>query len=204
ADGSINTGYWGTVHFTSSDPQADLPADYTFSAADQGVHSFSATLKTAGSQSITTADTVVPAVTGTQTGITVNPAAASRLTVAGFPSPVTAGVAGTFTVTAWDAYGNQATGYTGTVRFTSSDPKAILPGNYPSPAPPAAPHPSTAPPKTPATQPLTATDPANAAISGAQAGILVNPAAASRLLLSAPASVQAGARFNLTVTVVDA
>ena len=36
ADGSTNTGYRGTVHFTSSDPQAVLPADYTFTAADQG------------------------------------------------------------------------------------------------------------------------------------------------------------------------
>ena len=94
------------------------------------MHTFSATLKTAGSQSITASDTVVPSGAGTQAGITVNPAAASRFTVAGFPSPVTAGVAGSFTVTAWDPYGNRATGYTGTVRFTSSDAKAVLPGNY--------------------------------------------------------------------------
>jgi hypothetical protein len=50
--------------------------------------------------------------------------------VAGFPSPTTAGVAGSFTVTAQDAYGNTATGYTGTVHFTSSDAQALLPADY--------------------------------------------------------------------------
>ena len=42
------------------------------------------------------------------------------------------GRAQTFTVTAEDPYGNVATGYTGTVEFTSSDTAAILPGNTPS------------------------------------------------------------------------
>src|SRR5262249_19303742 len=47
------TNYMGTVHFTSSDPQATsgsgLPADYTFVAGDAGVHTFTngVTLKTA-------------------------------------------------------------------------------------------------------------------------------------------------------------
>ena len=34
------------------------------------------------------------------------------------------------TVTAYDNYGNVATGYTGTITFTSSDPYAALPGAY--------------------------------------------------------------------------
>jgi hypothetical protein len=34
------TTYRGTVHFTSTDPRATLPADYTFTAADQGAHAF--------------------------------------------------------------------------------------------------------------------------------------------------------------------
>jgi ELWxxDGT repeat protein len=204
ADGTINTGYRGTVHFTSSDPQAALPASYTFTAADQGVHTFSATLKTAGSQSITVSDTVVPGGAGTQTGITVNPAGVSRITVAGFPSPATAGVAGSFTVTARDAYGNRATGYTGTVRFTSGDPRAVLPGNYTFTAADAGTRTFGATLKTAGTQSLTATDTANGALVGTQRSILVNAAAASRLILSAPASVKAGTKFSLAVTVVDA
>src|SRR5205807_1407041 len=92
-DGNTATGHTGTVHFTCSDGQAVLPADYTFVTADAGVRTFVATLKTGGSQSLTTTDTVTGTITGTQTGITVN-AAASSLIVSGFPSPSTAGVAG--------------------------------------------------------------------------------------------------------------
>src|SRR5207302_8895489 len=33
-NGGVMTGYTGTVHFTSSDAQAVLPADYAFTAAD--------------------------------------------------------------------------------------------------------------------------------------------------------------------------
>src|SRR5262249_41805642 len=53
ADGSTDTNYTGTVYFTSTDGKAALPEDYTFTVADAGVHTFSATLKTAGTQSIT-------------------------------------------------------------------------------------------------------------------------------------------------------
>src|SRR5439155_24860043 len=53
-------------------------------------------------------------------------------------------------------------------------------------------------------QSLTCTDVANGALTGSQGGILVNAAAASRLVLSAPSSVKANATFSLTVTVVDA
>ena len=55
--------------------------------------------------------------------------AASRLSISG-PSSVSAGVAFSITVSAYDAYGNLATGYVGTVHFSSSDPRAALPVNY--------------------------------------------------------------------------
>jgi hypothetical protein len=107
-DGSIDTGYTGTVHFTSSDSQAGLPADYTFTSADACVHSFSAVLKTSsvmhgspyifGTQSITVQDTATT-IAASQTGIDVNPAAASSFIVHGYPSPITAGMASSFTVT---------------------------------------------------------------------------------------------------------
>src|SRR5262249_14928520 len=56
-DSSPDTGYQGTVHFASSDPAATLPVDYAFTAADNGVHTFVATFKTAGSQSLSVTDT---------------------------------------------------------------------------------------------------------------------------------------------------
>jgi hypothetical protein len=128
ANGNTLTGYTGTIHLTSSDPQAVLPADYTFTAADQGVHTFSATLKTAGSQFLAATDTVTSSMSG-QEGIVVNPAAATHFLLSG-PSSVRAGIAFSLTVTAVDAYGNVATGYTGTVHFTDSVGGATLPRNY--------------------------------------------------------------------------
>jgi ELWxxDGT repeat protein len=202
ADGSTNTRYGGTVKFTSSDPQAVLSGNYTFTAADRGVHTFSATLKTAGSRSITATDTLIPGGAGTQAGVAVNPAVASRFTVAGFPSPVSAGSAGSFTVTASDAYGNRVTGYTGTVRFTSSDAKAVLPGNYTFTGADSGTRTFSAMLKTAGIQSLSATDTLNVTFSGAQS-VTVKPAAASQIVLNSPATVNAGAKFDMTVTVVD-
>jgi uncharacterized repeat protein (TIGR01451 family) len=65
------TGYTGTVHFTSSDTQAILPADYTFLPSDAGTHIFPFTLKTLGDQTITVTDTRSAGFTGTAT-INVN------------------------------------------------------------------------------------------------------------------------------------
>jgi hypothetical protein len=56
--GSI--GGSGTVHFTSSDPAAQLPDDYRFTPADQGVHTFTAVLATPGDQTIQVEDTGAP------------------------------------------------------------------------------------------------------------------------------------------------
>ena len=61
--------------------KATLPANYTFTAADAGVHTFSATLKTAGTQSINGRGYATPALTGTERGITVKPAAASKFLI---------------------------------------------------------------------------------------------------------------------------
>ncbi len=55
--GAVDTGYTGTIHFTSTDGQAALPGNYTFTAADKGSHTFTVTLKTAGTETITATDT---------------------------------------------------------------------------------------------------------------------------------------------------
>ncbi|MGO9151709.1 S53 family peptidase, partial [Mycobacterium sp.] len=130
SSGKTDTGYTGTIQFTSSDAQAVLPANFTFVAGDAGTYTFTnvVTLKTAGSQSVTATDTTTSAITGTLSGITVSPAAASQFVLSGLPSSTTVGVvAQPVTVTAEDPYGNVATGYAGTVHFTSSDPIAKLP-----------------------------------------------------------------------------
>jgi hypothetical protein len=118
------------VHFSSTDGAATLPGNYTFVAGDNGVKSFAGgvILKTAGSRSVTGTDTVTGTITGSQT-VTVNPGAATKLALSGL-STQAPNAPQTLTVTAQDAYGNTATGYTGIVHFSSSDGVAILPGNY--------------------------------------------------------------------------
>jgi hypothetical protein len=170
--GNRISGYTGTVRFSSSDSQATLPAAYTFTAADGGAHTFSITFRTAGSPTLTVADAIETGFLGSA-AVTVTPAAATTLTVNGFPSPVTAGLAGNFTVTARDAYGNVATGYLGTVRFGSSDAQATLPAVYTYTATDRGTHTFAAILGTAGTQSLTATDSLTATITGAQLGILV-------------------------------
>jgi hypothetical protein len=198
AYGNVATGYAGTVHFSSSDSQAALPADATLS---NGAGSFSATLKTAGTQALTATDTANGGLTGSQTGIVVNPAAASTLVVAGFPSPVTAGVAGLFTVTARDAFGNATPAYSGTVHFSSSDPQAVLPANATLSGGAGT---FIATLKTAGPQSLTAADTGNAALAGSQAGIVVNPGAATHFVIVGPPSVTKDTAFSITVKAVDA
>src|SRR5207253_4983383 len=67
--------------FISSDSQAVLPANYIYTSTDNGVHTFTVTLKTVGTQSITETDTVNGSITGSQTGIIVNSASPLQLTV---------------------------------------------------------------------------------------------------------------------------
>jgi hypothetical protein len=198
AFGNLATGYAGTVSFSSGDLQASLPANGTLTS---GAGSFSATLKTAGSQSLTVKDAANSSLTGSETGILVNPAATSKFVVAGFPSPVTAGVAGTFTVIAQDLFGNTTPAYGGAVHFTSSDAQAVLPadatllsgqGTF------------SATLKSAGSQSLAATDTVNSSITGTQTGIVVNPAAATHFVLSGPATVIAGTPFSLTVIATDA
>jgi ELWxxDGT repeat protein len=200
ADGSIDTSYTGTVHFASSDGQATLPSDYTFAASDAGVHTFSAVLKTAGTASLTASD---GSILGSENGITVDPAAVSQLTLAA-PSSTVAGSSFSITVTARDPYNNVATGYSGTVAFSSSDTKANLPAKYTFTTGNAGSSSFTGVAlKTAGTQPVTAADTATASIT-ASASVAVSPAPANEFILAAPTSVRAGVSFRLTVTVEDA
>jgi hypothetical protein len=177
ANNNTVTGYRGTVHFTTSDAGAGvlLPGDYTFSSADNGAHTFTngVTLVTAGAQTVTATDTGT-GITGTAT-VTVNPAAAQTFSVAGFPSPIAAGTPGSFTVTALDAYGNVATGYSGTVTFSSSDPQAVLPGDSTLAQGTGA---FSATLNTVGTQSITATDTVAPSITGSQTGIQVTGSSA--------------------------
>ena len=76
------------MEFTSSDAKATLPADYTIAPEDQGTFTFTATLGTVGTQSITATDTGTSSITGTESNIVVQPGAARSLSITGAPSSV--------------------------------------------------------------------------------------------------------------------
>jgi hypothetical protein len=199
--------YSGEVFLSSSDSQADLSSFGFFSIADAGSHTFTATLKTAGPQTITVSDASTGTPPGTPTGTqatTVTPASAASYSVTGFPTTTTAGVAHAFTVAARDAFGNVATGYTGTATFTSSDPIASVPANYTFTAADAGMHSFSATLKRAGSQFIEAIDTLASSFIGAESGIVVTPAAVSQFAFSGPTSVTKGVGFKITVTAEDA
>jgi hypothetical protein len=70
--GTTVTSFRDTVHFTSTDKAAVLPADYTFTSADNGTHTFTVTLHTLGNQTISVRDTISSLINGTSGTIAVN------------------------------------------------------------------------------------------------------------------------------------
>jgi glucose/arabinose dehydrogenase/uncharacterized protein YaiE (UPF0345 family) len=134
AAGHVAPGYTGAVTFTTTDPNLGvvLPANYTFTAADDGMHTFTAggTLFTAGNQPLTATDTSAGAVTGTG-GVTVTPAPADHFFVSA-PASAVSGMPFDVTVVALDFYGNIDSNYQGTVAFSTTDPGAgvVLPADY--------------------------------------------------------------------------
>ncbi len=66
--GAVVPTYIGTVHITTSDTAAKLPADANLA---QGVGTFKVTFNTTGSQTITASDTVGNASSGTSPAVSV-------------------------------------------------------------------------------------------------------------------------------------
>lgn len=201
--GSTDTSYTGTVQFSSTDGTATLPGNYTFVAGDNGVHDFTlgVTLRTSGSQDVEVTDTVL---TASRT-VTVNPAAAASLTLTGVPGSLTAGTASTVTVTARDAFSNTATGYTGTVDFTSTDGAASLPANYTFVGGDNGVRVFTSGVtlRTAGSQDVTITDVGTPALTDDQTATVNAAAAASLTLTGLPGSLTAGTSSTVTVTALD-
>ena len=81
-----------------------------------------------GNQTLTATDVFNTSLTVTSGPIAVSPSTATQLVLSA-PAAAIAGTSFTFTITAKDLYGNTATGYAGTVHFTSSDSQASLPAD---------------------------------------------------------------------------
>ena len=80
--GNTATGYTGTVQFSDSSGNNTLPANYTFTTNDHGVHTFSSgvALTTAGTNTLAVADTTAGTISGSAL-VTISPAAATGFTV---------------------------------------------------------------------------------------------------------------------------
>ncbi len=76
---------------------------------------------------MTAADSNNSAINGVSNAVTVTPAATAKFVVTGTPASLTAGSNASFTVTAEDTFGNLTPTYTGTVKFTTTDPLATPP-----------------------------------------------------------------------------
>ena len=204
--GGVANGYVGTVHFTTSDAGSGvaLPADYTFTPGDQGVHTFAAstTLTTAGQRSLTATDTANATITGTAS-LAVRAGSATGLAISA-SSGSTAGSSIAVSVTAHDGFGNQATGYAGTLSFTTSDHGAQtqLPAAYTFTSGDAGTHGFTVVLTTAGPQTVTASD----GTLTSTIAITVAPAGATALQVSGlpTSAVGAGTAFSATVTAVDA
>lgn len=122
--------YVGTVHFSLSnaDPQAVLPADYTFKTTDLGTKTFYVTLGTSGRQTINVFDVAAPTLSASAATVVKAPAATHfGITLSNqvaFGQPTLA------TIVALDANNKTVPSYTGTVTFTSTDLGSYLPANY--------------------------------------------------------------------------
>jgi hypothetical protein len=198
--GNVAAGYSGTVTFSSTDAGTltSLPSP-SILVAGAGV--FSATLTTAGNQSLTATDNNTSGVTGTLVAtsgqIAVNAATASHFVVTA-PATATAGSDFAFTITAKDAYGNKDSSYAGTVQFSSSDTAAgtSLPSNGSLQGGVGV---FSAILQSSGNQTITASDSANSAIAGTVTVNVVSTVMATHLVVIAPNSVTAGNGFRFTV-----
>jgi hypothetical protein len=223
SSGNVVTDYTGTVTLASSDPQFGQPITYTYTSADQGSHTFYAYLDTAGIESLMVTQTD----SGTQSGqalgqgqmgpldstvnghglVDIMPDAAYGL-VLDAPSTITAGSAVGFTVTALDAFGNVATGYTGTVSFSSQIGGATitgLPGSYTFTSADQGSHMFAIGFKAAGSQTIIAYDDSpNSIIPDARVGVQIMAAPAKLVITTQPQTVvTAGNNFDVVVEAVD-
>ncbi len=177
-----------------------FPATATFTA---GTATASVTLYDAQTTTITANDTT-DGLTGVASGnVVVGPAAASTFTIP-TPATQTAAIAFNVTLTAFDAYGNTAIGYTGAKTITFSGPAKSPNGTSPT-------YPgSVAFTNGAATASITLVDAQTTAltatqgsVTGATGSFTVTAGSATNFSISTPATQTAGAAFNVTLTGQD-
>jgi hypothetical protein len=194
--------YTGTVQLSSTDNSAKLPGSFTFTTADHGKHTFEVTLNTPGVETLTATDTKTAALTGSAaTDVEPAPVATHFLVVA--PTQKTSGAQESVEVVALDASNHVVTNYTGTVRLSSTDAGAKLPGSVTFTA---ADHGRTTfhvTLETTGTQTVTATDVNNPALTGSATETVKAPAPATRLVVLSSSLAADGSSFEVVVAALS-
>lgn len=187
--GNVASGDNDLLSLSSSDPRAVIPSV----KLTNGVVSFDVTFISAGIQTMTAIDQSI----SKSQSVNVVPGPVQSLTVTGLPPAVVAGTAHNFSVQAYDAYGNFATGDNDALTFVSSDTNATLPigslvngsGTFAATF------------RTAGSQSINASD---GAITGSGDATMVQAAAPfSMTLTSLPSQVTAGAPAGIGVTLFD-
>lgn len=202
ANGHAVRDYVGTVHLTSTDAAATLPADYTFTAADRGRHTFAVKLATLGSESVTASDTTTATVTGTAKVNVVAAPVTTHLFVQTERDAYTGAVTRVL-VAALDASNRVVPTYTGTVALTSTDAAATLPAATTFAAADKGVKVLTFTPSAAGVQTLTATDSATATVVGTAAVTVTAAPVATHFAVITRHGAAAGSPVQVTVVALD-
>jgi len=194
ASGNVVTSFNGVVTLMSSDAQAILPPIPLVAGTGSG----SVTLETPGSQTIVAQ---YNSISGASNPITVQAHGPVASFVLSAPGTAVIGSAVQFTVTAIDSNGFTVANYSGTVKFSSSDPLAHLPGNSPLTSGTGN---FSATMSTSGNATITATDTSSANLMGVSNSIAVSGPATHYSFNNVPANIYTRAQFSVGITALDA
>lgn len=193
ATGNVVTSFNGVVTLTSSDAQAVLQPIALLAGTGSGP----VILQTPGSQTITAQ---YNSISSRSNPIAVNASGPAASFVVSAPGTAVIGSAVQFTVTAIDSNGLTVANYSGTVKFSSSDPLAHLPGNSPLTSGTGN---FSAIMGTSGNATITATDTSSANLTGFSNSIAVS-GPATHYSLNVPANINTRTQFSVGITALDA
>jgi hypothetical protein len=200
ANGLPTPSYRGTVRLTSSDSAAVLPGDITFAAGDNGGKQTKIELRTSGLAAVSAVDVASPGLRGA-VAVVVRPAAAASCATSQVPSAAVAGGSFGFTVSLADRFGNRASDYAGTMRLTTTDPRAPASNDVTFSAADSGSRALSAVLITAGPQMLSVADIANTTIH-CEAAVAVAPGM-PKLVLAVPGNARAGIALPVGVAVRD-
>ena len=208
--GNVVTTATGSVTVTikTGSPQSGFTSGTSTVNVTNGVATFSnLVVNTSGTYTLTASPISISGVTGTisSNSFTVAPGAASTFTVAN-PGSQTVGVGFGVSITAYDAYGNVATGFTGSQSITFSGPS-----NSPNASTPSYPGSvsfsfglGTATGITLVDVQTTTLTATQGTVAGTTGSFIVSSSTVTKFTLGAPGTQVAGVTFNESITATDA